>query len=107
VSGLQLVEQPEAHCLLHLGIAVYIHVGAIPEVVEVAAPRNSPSRTSKGSSTTKSRISLPLVTLMTSCPDSGRHDQREHQLALSQQVQVQLSWPRFQGSAVNASCSIT
>ena len=33
--------------------------------------RSSPYRRSNGSSSTNSRISLPLVTLITVCPDSG------------------------------------
>ena len=36
-SGLQRVEEREPHRLLELGIAVDLHVGSIPEVLEVGA----------------------------------------------------------------------
>ena len=36
-TGLQHVEQREAHRLLHLGVPVYLDVGTIPEVVKVRA----------------------------------------------------------------------
>ena len=36
-AGLQHVEQPEPHRLLHLGISVQFHIGAVPEVIEEAA----------------------------------------------------------------------
>jgi hypothetical protein len=34
-AGLQDVEQPEAHRLLDLGVAIHLDVGAVPELVEV------------------------------------------------------------------------
>jgi hypothetical protein len=36
-AGLQDVEQREADRLLHLGVPVYLDVGAVPEVAKVGA----------------------------------------------------------------------
>ncbi len=36
-TGLQDVEQPEAHRLLDLGVAVHLDVGTVPELVKVGA----------------------------------------------------------------------
>ena len=38
-AGLERVEEREADCLLQLGVAVELDVGALPEVVEVRALR--------------------------------------------------------------------
>ena len=36
-AGLEDMEEGEAHCLLHLGIAVDLDVGPVPEVVQIGA----------------------------------------------------------------------